>query len=143
MKGQRVRSGSPYESEYGFSRAVRVGDRVIVAGTAPVPEEGETVAGTAYQQMLRCARIMVDALGRAGAGPGDVVRTRMFITDTDDADEVGRAHREVFGSASPAATMVVVAALLDPSWRVEAECEAVISGAEGEGEHSGGPLPAP
>jgi enamine deaminase RidA (YjgF/YER057c/UK114 family) len=122
---QRVRSGSPYEEAYGFSRAVRTGDRVLVAGTAPIPAGGAGVAATAYLQMLRCAEIAVAALAEAGAGPADVVRTRMFITDPADADEVGRAHREVFGEASPAATMVVVAGLLDPSWRVEIEVEAV------------------
>ena len=126
MAEDRVRSGSPYEARYGFSRAVRSGDRVIVAGTAPIPADGEQVADTAYHQMLRCGRIMVEALARAGATPADVVRTRMFIIDAADADEVGRAHRDVFGEAAPAATMVVVAALLDPSWRVEAECEAII-----------------
>lgn len=125
MAVQRVRSGSPYEAEYGFSRAVRVGDRVIVAGTAPIPPPGEPVAATAYLQMLRCGEIMVAALHSAGATPGDVVRTRMFLTDAADAAEVGRAHNEVFGAAAPAATMVVVAALVDPAWRVEAECEAI------------------
>jgi len=123
---QHVRSGSPYEGDYGFSRAVRVGDRVLVAGTAPIPPPGERAASAAYEQMLRCGAIMVEALHQAGAVPGDVVRTRMFITDPADGDDVGRAHREVFGEASPAATMVVVAALLDPSWLVEAECEAII-----------------
>jgi len=126
MENQYIRSGSPYEDAYGFSRAVRVGDRVIVAGTAPIPAEGEEVAATAYEQMLRCGDIMLDALEQAGAAPGDVIRTRMFITDPADADEVGRAHRQVFGEARPAATMVVVAALLDADWKVEAEVEAQI-----------------
>ena len=126
MTDRRVRSGSPYEGEYGFSRAVRVDGRVIVAGTAPIPAEGRETAATAYEQMLRCGEIMIGALHRAGAASSDVVRTRMFITDPGDADDIGRAHRELFGEAAPAATMIVVAALLDPSWRVEAECEAVI-----------------
>ncbi len=76
--------------------------------------------------MLRCGEIVIAALEDLGAHPRDVVRTRMFITDPSDADEVGRAHRELFGEASPAATMVVVAALLDPSWRVELEVEAFV-----------------
>jgi len=126
MTDQRVQSGSPYEGEYGFSRAVRIEDRVIVAGTAPIPPQGAVAASTAYEQMLRCGEIMVESLRKAGAAPGDVVRTRMFITDAADADAVGRAHREIFGAAAPAATMVVVAALLDPAWMVEAECEAII-----------------
>ena len=99
---------------------------MIVAGTAPIPAEGDEVAPTAYEQMLRCGEIMLHALVQAGAAAGDVVRTRMFITDPADADEVGRAHRQVFGEACPAATMVVVAALLDPAWKVEAEAEAQI-----------------
>ena len=124
---QRFGSGSPYEPEYGFSRAIRVGDRVIVAGTAPIPHQGEEVAETAYRQMLRCGQIIVSVLQAAGASPGDVVRTRMYLTDTGDADEVGRAHREIFGEAVPAATMVGVAALIDPAWKVEVEAEAVVS----------------
>lgn len=123
---QRFSSGSTYEPEYGFSRAIRVGDRVIVAGTAPIPHQGEGVADTAYRQMLRCGQIIVSVLQAAGASPADVVRTRMYLTDPGDADEVGRAHREIFGEASPAATMVGVAALIDPAWKVEVEVEAVI-----------------
>lgn len=123
---KRMASGSPYEPEYAFSRAIRVGDRVLVAGTAPIPHPGETVADTAYRQMLRCGQIIVSVLEEAGASPIDVVRTRMYLTDPADADEVGRAHREIFGEAVPAATMVVVAALIDPSWKVEVEVEAVV-----------------
>jgi enamine deaminase RidA (YjgF/YER057c/UK114 family) len=123
---QRIGSGSPYEPAYGFSRAVRAGDRVLVSGTAPVPPEGEPVAEGAFAQMLRCGEIIEAALADAGAGLQDVVRTRMFIVDAADIDEVGRAHAEVFGFAAPAATMVVVAGLVDPSWLVEMEAEAVI-----------------
>ena len=122
----RFTSGSPYEAEYGFSRAIRVGDRVLVAGTAPIPSPGKEVAETAYRQMLRCGQIIVSALEQAGATSADVVRTRMYLTDPADADEVGRAHREVFGEAAPAATMVVVAALIDPTWKVEVEVEALV-----------------
>lgn len=128
MKRRRVRSGSPYEERYGFARGVRVGDRIEIAGTAPIPAPGDTVAVTAFEQMLRCGTIAVAALGELGATTADVVRTRMFITDPSEADEIGRAHREIFGSARPAATMVVVAALLDPAWRVEIEVEAVVTG---------------
>lgn len=123
---ERARSGSPYEARYGFSRALRVGNRVLVAGTAPVPTPGRPVEPDAYRQMLRCGEIALAALAEVGAGPGDVVRTRMFITDSADADEVGRAHRELFGDAAPVATMVVVAGLVDPSWKVEIEVEALV-----------------
>jgi enamine deaminase RidA (YjgF/YER057c/UK114 family) len=123
---RHARSGSPYEDRYGFSRGVRAGNRVEIAGTAPIPPGGEPVAPTAYEQMLRCGAIALSALEELGASPADVVRTRMFITDPGDADEVGRAHAAVFGAASPVATMVVVAALLEPEWKVEIEVEAII-----------------
>jgi enamine deaminase RidA (YjgF/YER057c/UK114 family) len=126
MERRRVRSGSPYEGRYGFARALRHGDRIQVAGTAPIPPTGEPVAATAYEQMLRCGAIAVAALEELGASVGDVVRTRMFIVDAADADDVGRAHADVFGAAQPVATMVVVAALLDPAWRVEIEVEAIV-----------------
>ena len=120
----RIQSGSPYEDRYGFSRALRVGDRVLVAGTAPIPPNGEATAATAYAQMPRCGEIALDALGQAGASVAEVVRTRMFIVDPADADDVGRANNEVFGAARPVATMVVVKDLLDPDWKVEIEVEA-------------------
>jgi len=99
MTRRSARSGFSYEDRYGFSRAVRVGDRIEVAGTAPIPPDGEPVAPTAYEQMLRCGDIAALALAELGARTDDVVRTRMFITDPSDADEIGRAHREVFGNA--------------------------------------------
>ena len=122
----RVESGSPYECRYGFCRALRKDDRILVAGTAPIPPSGEPVAVTAYEQMLRCGRIALDAIAELGGEPHHVVRTRMFVTDAQDADEIGRAHRELFRAARPVATMVVVAALLDPAWRVEIEVDAVL-----------------
>jgi enamine deaminase RidA (YjgF/YER057c/UK114 family) len=123
---QRVRSGSPYEERWGFSRALRLGDRVLVSGTAPIPPPGEEVAASAYDQMMRCGAIVAEALATAGATMADVVRTRMFVTDPADADEVGRAHRDLFGEATPAATMIA-AGLIDPSWLVELEVEAVVA----------------
>ncbi len=126
MPRQRVTSGSPWEERYGFSRGVRIGDRVEIAGTAPIPPVGETIAVTAYAQMRRCGEIAIAALSELGAATADVVRTRMYITDAADADEIGRAHREVFGDAAPVATMVVVAALNDPAWKVEIEVEAQV-----------------
>lgn len=127
---RRSRSGSPYEKTYGFSRGVRVGNRVLVAGTAPIPPPGAAMASTAYEQMMRCGEIIAGSLGDLGADVSDVVRTRMFITDAADADEIGRAHEQLFGDAAPTATMVVVASLLDPGWKVEVEVEAVV-GAKG------------
>ncbi len=126
MPRQRVTSGSPWEERYGFSRGVRIGDRVEIAGTAPIPPAGETVAVTAYAQMRRCGEIAIAALSELGAATADVVRTRMYITDAADADEIGRAHRDVFGGVAPVATMVVVAALNDPAWKVEIEVEAQV-----------------
>jgi enamine deaminase RidA (YjgF/YER057c/UK114 family) len=117
---------SPYEQAYGFSRAVRTGNVIHVAGTAPVPAPGDALAVGAHAQMLRCGDIVAEALASLGGTLDDVVRTRMYIVDVDDADDVGRAHRDVFGAAAPAATMVVVAGLLDARWRVEVEVEAIV-----------------
>ena len=121
----RIGSGSPFEPTIGFSRAVRVGDRVVVSGTAPVWPDGSCAEDVGLQAR-RCLEIIATALAEAGAGLGDVVRTRMFLTSADDADAVGAVHGEVFGAVRPAATMVVVVALLDPRWKVEIEAEAVI-----------------
>ncbi len=126
MSRVRVHSGSPYEERYGFARGIRAHQRVEIAGTAPIPPPGESVAATAYEQMQRCGQIAIAALRDLGASADDVVRTVMYLTDGADADEVGRAHAELFGEARPAATMVVVAALLDPQWRVELEVTAVV-----------------
>jgi enamine deaminase RidA (YjgF/YER057c/UK114 family) len=110
----------------GFSRAVRAGDRVLVSGTAPVWPDGSCPADTGLQAR-RCFDIILAALAEAGAEAADVVRTRMYLTSAADAADVGAVHAEVFGPVQPAATMVVVAALLDPRWRVEIEAEAVIA----------------
>ena len=120
-----ISSGSPFEPTIGFSRAVRVGNRVVVSGTAPVWPDG-SCAADAETQARRCLEIIEAALAEAGASAADVVRTRMYLTDPDDADAVGRVHGDVFGDIRPAATMVVVAALLDRRWKVEIEAEAVL-----------------
>lgn len=122
---QRVASGSPFEDRIGFSRAVRVGDRVLVAGTAPVWPDG-TCDPDAAVQARRCLEIILAALQEAGAGPEHVVRTRTYLVDAGDAAAVGRVHGAVFGMTRPTSTMIVVAGLLDPRWRVEIEAEAVI-----------------
>ena len=121
---QRIASGSPFEQTVGFSRAVRIGDRVIVAGTAPIWPDGSCDPDPELQAN-RCLEIIVAALAEAGAEPRHVVRTRMFITDPAHADAVGRAHGALFGDIRPAATMVV-AQLLDPRWKVEIEAEAML-----------------
>jgi enamine deaminase RidA (YjgF/YER057c/UK114 family) len=127
MTRMQVESGSPYEKLYGFTRGLRRGRRVEIAGTAPIPKTGEEVAVSAYDQMLRCGEITIKALEQLGSSADEVIRTRMYITDVADADEVGRAHGELFGVAQPVATMVVVAGLLDPAWKVEIEVEALTS----------------
>ena len=121
----RISSGSPFEPTIGFSRAVRVGDRVLVSGTGPVLPGGLCPEG-AGAQAQRCFEIIEAALAEAGASFDDVVRTRMYLTAAADADAVGAVHGERLGHVRPAATMVVVAALLDPAWKVEVEAEAVI-----------------
>lgn len=123
---QRVRSASPYEGLFGFARAVRRGSRIVVSGTAPLDPNGETVEGAAYEQAVRCLEIILEAVEELGGTRDDVVRTRIFITDGDDWEEVGRAHGEFFGETYPAATLVVVTGLLDPRWRVEIEADAEI-----------------
>ena len=119
-------SGSPYEASIGFSRAVRVGERILVSGTAPVEADGASTPGDAEAQARRCFAIILAAVAELGGSASDVVRTRMFLVDAADADAVGRAHAAVFGDVRPAATMVVVAGLLRPEWRVEIEAEAVV-----------------
>ena len=123
---QLVTSGSPFEKTIGFSRAVRVGDRVLVSGTAPVWPDGSCPDDAAVQTR-RCIEIIAQALVEAGASLTDVVRTRMFLVDSSAADAVGAVHGELFAEVRPAATMVIVAGLLDPRWKIEIEAEAVIA----------------
>lgn len=124
---RRYTSGaSPYEAEYGFSRAVRVGSRVFVAGTAAVEPDGSSTPGDADAQTRRCFHIICQALEDLGGDIDDIVRTRMFIVDPADADVVGAVHGELFRDIRPAATMVVVAKLLRPEWRIEIEAEALV-----------------
>jgi enamine deaminase RidA (YjgF/YER057c/UK114 family) len=118
----RASSGSPFEPTIGFSRAIRAGDRVLVSGTGPVGADDADPAG----QMRRCIEIVDAALAELGATLDDVVRTRMYLTDAGDWEAVGRVHGEAFGRTRPAATMVVVTALVDPRWTVEMEAEALL-----------------
>jgi enamine deaminase RidA (YjgF/YER057c/UK114 family) len=122
---ERISSGSPFEERIGFSRAVRDGDRILVSGTAPVWPDGSCDPDPEVQA-ARCIEIIAGALEEAGAGLRDVIRTRQYIVDAHDAEAVGKAHFAAFGDSRPASTMVVVASLLDPRWRVEIEAEAAI-----------------
>jgi len=122
---RRISSGLPFEPVIGFSRAIRIGDRVLVSGTAPIWADGSVDPDPATQ-MRRCLEIVEAALAEAGATISDVVRTRTYLVDAADGDAVGGVHGEVFGRIRPASTMVVVAGLLDPRWRVEIEVEALL-----------------
>ncbi|KQM13647.1 hypothetical protein ASE73_10985 [Sphingomonas sp. Leaf24] len=126
MTRRHTASTSPYEATIGFARAVRVGTRILVSGTAPVEPDGSSTPGDAAAQAERSFAIIEDAIGQLGGRIEDVVRTRMFLTDPSDAGAVGGVHGRIFGSVRPAATMLVVAALLRPEWRVEIEAEAIV-----------------
>ncbi len=125
MDRRNIAGHSPHEQLVGFSRAVVVGREIRVAGTAPIPRDGDAPED-AYGQAKLCLEIIGGALQEAGASFDDVVRTRIFLVDADDYDEVARAHGEVFSAIRPASTAVVVKALLDPRWRVEVEADAVL-----------------
>lgn len=121
-----ARSGSPYEDHFGFSRAVRVGGRILVAGTGPIEEDGSTTPGGAAEQAARCCELIVRAIEQLGGSARDVVRTRMFLADIGQQDAIGAVHARFFGEARPAATMVGVATLCRPEWVVEIEAEAEV-----------------
>ncbi len=121
---QLVSSGSPWELVVGYSRAVRVGPRVVVAGTAPQWPD-ELVDPDPAVQARRCFEIIGVALSEAGASFADVVRTRVYLVDAADFEAVAEVHGEVFRDIRPANTTLVVAALLNPAWKVEIEVEAI------------------
>ncbi len=123
---ERVASGSPYEAEIGFARAVRSGKRIIVSGTAPVEADGTTTPGDATAQAERVFAVIAAAIEALGGKMADVIRTRMYIVHRGDADAVGAVHARWLGEVRPAATMVIVASLLRPEWRVEIEAEAML-----------------
>lgn len=125
---KNIYSGAPWESVAGYCRAVRVGNQIMVSGTAPVGTDGQVVGiGDPYVQAQRCIEIIADALASAGAGLEHVVRTRMFVTDISQWEAIAKAHREAFGAISPATSMVEVSKLIDPDMLVEIEADALLS----------------
>ena len=127
MTVQRISSASPYEPRFGYCRALRVGSVVHVAGTAPIGPDGKSFApGDVAAQTRRCFQVASEALEALGADLSHVVRTRMFLTDIEDWEAVGAVHGEVFGNHPPVATMLAVARLIDPDWKIEVELEALL-----------------
>jgi enamine deaminase RidA (YjgF/YER057c/UK114 family) len=126
MERRSISGHSPYEATMGYCRVVVAGEHVYVAGTAPIPADGSPPPEDSYDQALLCLEIIREALGRAGTGLEDVVRTRVYVTDPAHFEGVARAHGEVFRDVRPVNT-TVVASLMDPAWKVEIEADAVIS----------------
>jgi isochorismate pyruvate lyase len=127
MTTRRVWSGSPWEKTAGYCRAVRVGNHVWVAGTAPFRDDGSVAApGDLAAQTERCLEIIASALQELDSRPADVVVTRMYVTDISRAGEASEAHRRMFGAAPPAATLVEVSALVHPDVLIEVEVEALV-----------------
>jgi len=118
---------SPFAATVGYSRAVREGRHVYVAGTAAIyPDDVETPSD-AYEQARRCLEIIVEALAEVGATAADVVRTRVYLVNAEDWEAAGRAHGEIFGDTRPATAFLVIAGLLDPRWLVEIEADAILA----------------
>jgi enamine deaminase RidA (YjgF/YER057c/UK114 family) len=122
MERRSIPAVSPFADIVGYSRAVRTGQHIHVSGTAPIGCD----SSDPYEQAKRCLEIVVSALAELGAGPEDVVRTRIYVTDADDWEAIGRAHGEVFGDIRPASAMLVITELLNPAWKVEIEADAIL-----------------
>ncbi|MEW1724089.1 RidA family protein [Streptomyces sp. NPDC093109] len=125
---RKVSSGGPWEEAIGYSRAVELPNGLVLVSGCTSVVDGRIAEGGPYEQALTAFGVALKALGELGLGAADVVRTRMYLTHVRDADDVGRAHKELFDEARPAATMVVVAGLIDPSLVVEVEVEAYRGG---------------
>jgi enamine deaminase RidA (YjgF/YER057c/UK114 family) len=128
MMRKQISSGSPFEKPIGFSRAVRIGNTIAVAGTAPIAEGGDTACdGDLYGQTRRCLTIIQAAVEAAGGRREDIIRTRVMLTHIERWEEAGRAHGEFFGEIRPACTFVEVSGFIDPTWLVEMEADAVVA----------------
>ncbi len=126
MTRQLIPSGSPLEQQIGFSRAVRVGNFVAIAGTAPIPPDGSPPPETVYAQTELCLSIALRAAAEAGAQAEDAVRTRIFLTDISEWEEAARAHGAHFSTIRPACTFMEISRFIDARWRVEVELDAII-----------------
>ena len=122
----RVFTGSPYETQFGFARAVRDGNRIVISGTGPVEDDGSSTMGDAAAQAERCLILIVRAVEDLGGAASHIVRTRMFVTNFDDQERVGQLHARFFGDDPPAATMVGCAWRCRKEWKVEIEAEAIL-----------------
>ena len=120
---QRVSSGSPLEPVLGFSRAIRTGKQIMIAGTAPIEPDGSTTPGDAAAQMERCCAIVAAAIADLGGDIADTVRTCIYLTDREDFVDVAAVHGRWFGGACPATTTLIVSGFIKPEWLVEIEAE--------------------
>ena len=126
MERENISSSAPWEDVVGYSRAVKIGNTVEVSGTAPI-QDGKVQGDTAYEQAIACLEIIKQSLEKAGATMGDVVRTRIFVTDISQWEKFAKAHVKYFGQIKPATSMVEVSRLIDQKMLVEIEATAVIN----------------